>query len=248
MVLVYLGSLKDRSASWALRAAVLLLVLLGAGCATPQAFVPLAEVTRAAPDGLHGAADYRLEQPSRRAHVQVWSRGAYRDDTEGKAVTIVHVGFSVENQGPTPIRLDEKRLFLQDIGSTEGGIEQLAPVHLEGNLAVAPQATGTVDAYFSLPGHIWPSDVIGYRVAWAFEGGDSSRVEHTTFESTRARVYLAYYPYYGYYPYYPWGWYGPWRSYPLGYAPYPYWGGPPHVYVGPHGYAGPRVLARPRQR
>ena len=245
---MYLGSVKNESARLALGTAVLVLALLVAGCATPQAFVPLAEVTRAAPDGQHGAADYRLEQPARRAHVQVWSRGAYRDDSEGKAVTLVHVGFSVENQGPTPIRLDEKRLFLEDIGSTEGSILRLAPVHLEGNVAIAPQAKGTLDAYFSLPGRIWPSDVFGYRVAWALEGGESSRVEHTAFESTRARVYLAYYPYYPYYSSYPWGWYGPWGPYPLGYGPYPYWGGPARVYVGPPGYAAPRVLARPRLR
>jgi len=89
------GSVKESSVGLALCVGVLLLVLLGAGCATPQAFVPVAEVTRAAPDGLHGAAEYQLDQPSRRAHVQVWSHGTYRDDTGGKAVTLVHVGFSI---------------------------------------------------------------------------------------------------------------------------------------------------------
>lgn len=243
MLLVYLRFSKGASASWALRVGLFLLALLAAGCATPQAFVPVADLTRVAPDGVHGAADYQLVDPSRRAHVQVWSRGAYRDDREGKAITLVHVGFSVENQGPTPIRLDEKRLFLDDVGSTEGGMRRLAPVHLEGNLPVAPDTTGTVDAYFRLPRRVWPGDIFGYRVAWALEGGESSGLEHTVFESTRLRpdVYLAYYPYY------PWGWYYPPRPYPFFHGRYPYWGGSPvlrsRVHVGP-----PRVLARPRLR
>jgi hypothetical protein len=250
MRLVKLGFVNSSSARLALRVALLMLALLGAGCATPQAFVPVAEVTRVAPDGQHGAADYQLDQPSGRAHVQVWSQGAYRDDSDGKASTLVHVGFSLENRGPTPIRLDERRLLLQDIGSTEGGIERVAPEHIEGNLSVAPDSTGSVDAYFRLPRRIWPSDVFGYRVAWALEGGESARLEHTAFESTRLRprVYLAYYPYS---PYYPGGWYYPWGPYPLWYAPYPYWRGPPvlrsRVY-GPRVYVGPRVLARPRLR
>jgi len=237
--LVSIGLVKDAGARLVLRVGLLLLVLLGAACATPQAFVPVAEVTRAAPDGLHGAADYQLDQHSRRAHVQVWSRGAYRDDTEGKANTIVHVGFSVENQGSTPIRLDERRLFLDDVGSTEGSIQRLAPAQLDGNVPVAPNSTGTVEAYFTLPGRVWPSDVFGYRVAWALEGGESARLEHTAFESTRFRApfYLAYYP---------WGWYYPWRPYPPLYAPYPYWGRPPLLRS--RVYGGPRVLARPRRR
>jgi hypothetical protein len=239
------GPVEESSVGLAMCVGVLLLILLGAGCATPQAFVPVAEVTRAAPDGLHGAADYQLDQPSRRAHVQVWSHGTYRDDTGGKAVTLVHVGFSVDNQGPTPIRLDERRLFLEDIGSTEGDIARLAPAHIEGNVPVVPNSTGSVDVYFTLPRRVWPSDVYGYRVAWALEGGESARLEHTAFESTRfrPRVYvgLGYYPYYAY----PWGWY-PWRPYPLLYAPYPYWGGPPLLRS--RVYVGPRVLARPRLR
>src|SRR6185436_2671557 len=108
------------------------------------------------------------------------------------------------------------------------------PAHIEGNVPVVPNSTGSVDVYFTLPRRVWPSDVYGYRVAWALEGGESARLEHTAFESTRfrPRVYvgLGYYPYYAY----PWGWY-PWRPYPLLYAPYPYWGGPPllrsRVYV-----------------
>jgi hypothetical protein len=228
--------------------------LLGTGCATPQAFVPLAEVRTAAPDGVHGAADYQLDRPSQRGHVQVWSRGAYRDDSEGPARTIVHIGFSLQNEGTTPLRLNEQRLFLEDIGSSEGGIQQLAPSRVEGNVAIAPSATGNVDAYFTLPRRIWPGDIFGYRVAWALAGEEQARVEHTTFESTRfrSRVYFAYD-----YPYYPWGWYYPWRPYPF-YAPYPYWDGPavygprvyvaPRVYVGPRAYVGPRVLARPRAR
>jgi hypothetical protein len=238
---VCFGSMKDASAGGALRVGLFLLALLAAGCATPQAFVPVAEVTRAAPDGLHGAADYQLAEPSRRAHVQVWSRGAYRDDPEGQAITLVHVGFSVENHGPTPIRLDEKRLFLEDIGSMEGDIRQLAPVHLEGNVPVAPETSGSVDAYFRLPRRIWPGDVFGYRVAWALEGGESSHVEHTAFESTRLRPTV-------YWAYSPWGWYYPWRPYPypFAYAPYPYWGGSPVLRS--RVYVGPRVLARPRRR
>ena len=112
-------------------------------------------------------------------------------------------------------------------------------------MPVAPDTTGIVDAYFTLPHRIWPGDVFGYRVAWALEGGESARLEHTAFESTRLRpsIYLAYSPYYAYSP---WGWYYPWRPYPLIYAPYPYWGGPPLLRS--RVYVGPRVLARPRLR
>jgi hypothetical protein len=224
---------------------LLLLVLFALGCATPQAFVPLAEVRSPAPDGEHNAADYTLEP---HAHVQVWSRGAFRDENEGKTETVVHVGFVLDNQGSAPVRLDEKRLYLEDIASTEGGIEKLAPVQIDGNAAVAPSATGQVEAYFALPKRIWPSDIVGYRVVWALEGSEKTPLQHTAFQSTRygPRVYLAYYPYAPYY----WGWYYPWRPYPF-YAPYPYWGPPvygPRVYVAPRVYGGPRYLAHPRRR
>jgi hypothetical protein len=231
----------------------LLLVLLALGCATPQAFVPLAEVRSAAPDGEHGAADYALEPHT---HVQVWSRGAFRDDSQGKTETVVHVGFVLDNQGPVPVRLDEKRLFLEDVGSTEGGFEKLVPVEIDGNAPVAPSGKGQVEAYFTLPQRVWPSDIVGYRVVWALDSGEKTSLQHTVFQSTRfgPRVYLAEYPYY---PYSPWGWYYPWRPY---YAPYPFWGGAvygPRVYVAPRVYRGPRVygprggpryLARPRAR
>ncbi len=73
------------------------LVLLSlAGCAAPQAFGPVAPVTRPGPDGVTVAAQYVVESSGQRlGEMQVWSRGAYRAEVEGKAQTLVQIGLSL---------------------------------------------------------------------------------------------------------------------------------------------------------
>jgi hypothetical protein len=222
---------------------LVLLALFGLGCgASVQPFVPVAGVRVPAPEGPYTAAEIDLAGDAQRSgEVRVWSRGAYRTELEGRAVTLVHVGFELENRGSVPLQLDERRLSLDDVALADGTLQHVAPVRVEGNASVPPASTAHVDAYFSMPRRTWPDAVLAYRVAWLVQGEGRSYAERTEFESPRA------WRWYGGYAYYPgfWGWYG---------APYPYYFYPPaHRFWGlPYGYRsrvyGPRVLARPRVR
>jgi hypothetical protein len=248
------SALRSYERAWAAGTVLSLCLLAGSGCASYQAFVPIADVTAPSPEAEHTAADYALGPAQQRwGNVQVWTHGAYREEREGAARTVVHIGFSVHNQGASPLRLDEKRLFLEDVALGSGLVHRIAPSHVDGNEPIGASSTRQIDAYFDLPRRARPYDVAGYRVSWAFQGPNDTIAEHTDFRSTT----YAWRRSYAYYPgAYPWGWYYPLRPYPYYFSyspyyypfdayPYPYWVGPPEfrgrVY-------GPRVLARPRMR
>jgi hypothetical protein len=210
-----------------------LLLLSLAGCATPQVFVPLAPVTRPGPDGAHVAAHYAVERSGEQlGEMQVWSRGTYEADVEGKAQTLIQISLSLRNTSATQLQLDPAQLFLDDVALAGGTLYRLTPVRVEGNEPVPPAQTRTIHAYFRLPDAVSPDDVIEYRVAWQVRvqepepaGTYSNR---TAFRNTSYRwpyVYYAEYPWH----HYPWGYYSWPYPYP-GYYPYP---GP--VYPG-YGY------------
>ena len=228
------------------------LVLLSlAGCAAPQAFMPVAPVTKPGPDGVNVAAQYEVESSGQRlGEMQVWSQGAYRAEVQGKAQTLVQIGLSLHNTGSAPLELDPTQLLLDDVALGRGTLFRLAPIRVEGNGPILPAQSRTVRAYFRLPDGVWPDDVIEYRVAWQVrvQGQESAGTygNRTAFRNTSYRWPYAYYAEYPW-GYYPWGYYS-W-SYPHpGYYPYPGYAYPGRGYpryYGP-GYAVPHYGAGPR--
>jgi hypothetical protein len=88
---------------------------------------------------------------------------------------------------------------------------RVSPEEVTGDPLVPPGESRQVDVSFALPSSVWPSDVPGYRVAWAVVG-QRAHARKTPFlrapEANRADDGYPYYygPYYGY-PFYP-GFYG----------------------------------------
>ena len=201
----------------------------------------MAPVTRPGPEGVSAAAHYPVERQGKQfGQIEVWSRGAYRTELEGKTQTLVQVGLSLHNTSPTPLEFDPTQLFLDEVALRGGTLYRVAPAQVKGNVPVAPSQTRTLEAYFVLPSDAWPADVIEYRVAWQVKDAAGAYSNRTAFRSTNYGAYYGYYVDYawGYYPgrYYAWPY-----AYP-GYYPYPGYARPyaPHYDLG-----GPRFYARP---
>jgi len=220
-----------------------------AGCAASQAFVPVAPLTQPGPEGVRAAAHYTVERQGQSfGEIQVWSRGAYRAEIEGKTRTLVQIGLSLHNTSQGPLEFDPAQLFLDEVALRGGMLYRLAPAQVKGNVAVAPSQTRTLEAFFLLPTDDWPSDVIEYRLAWQVRDAAGAYANRTAFRSTS---YLSYYGYYAEYRWgsYPWG-YSAWPYPYLGYYPYPgyhpYPGyGYPRYVVPRYEVGGPRFYARP---
>lgn len=217
--------------------------LLLSSCVGTQVFTPAANATAFSPDGASRAAEYPIEIDQHPiGDARLWSHGAYRADVEGSTKTVVHVGFLLHNTGATPISLDDKRLFLEDVLTSDGTLYQVPPVHVDGNTSVPASQSAQVDALFALPSGLWPGDVIAYHVSWTVKG-TGVYTQRTPFVGP-GYVRFHYFPYgypygpYGYYFYdgYPWAYWG---------APYsPYFGGR----FGRGYYYAPRRFATPSFR
>jgi hypothetical protein len=230
-------------------------LLLLAGCATSQAFIPVAPLMRPGPEGTR-AAQYTVERQGQQfGEIQVWSRGAYRTEIEGKARTLVQIGLSLHNTSPAPLEFDPAQLFLDEVALRGGTLYRLAPAQVKGNVPVAPSQTGTLEAYFLLPDDAWPGDVFEYRLAWQVRDAAGAYANRTAFRSTSYSAYDGYYVEYRW-GYYPWGYYA-WPYPYAGYYAYPGYGYPRYpgarydVGAPPRFYARPetsRGLAAPRAR
>jgi hypothetical protein len=226
--------------------AAVLAALLVSGCASTQVFTPAANATAFSPDGANRAAEYPIEIDQHPVgDARLWSHGAYRADVDGSTKTVVHIALLLHNTGATPLTLDDKRLFLEDVLTSEGTLYQVAPAHVDGTTSVPPAQSAEVDAVFALPSGLWPGDVIAYHVAWAVKA-NGVYTQRTPFVGP-GYAHFHYFPYgypdgpYGYYFYdgYPWAYWGP---------PYfsyrPYFGGR----FGGRYYSAPRRFATPRFR
>jgi hypothetical protein len=220
------------------------LVLLSlAGCAMPQVIVPVAPVTRTGPDGVHVAAQYVVERSGQPlGEMQVWSRGAYQVEVQGKEQTLVQISLALHNTSTTPLQLDPAQLFLDDIALGGGTLYRVPPARVDGNGPIAPSQTRTIQAYFRLPDDVRPDDVIEYRVAWQVQVQEpaGSYGNRTAFRNASYRWPYTYYDEYSW-GYYPWGYYSWPYPYP-GYFPYPGRAYPGYGYPRYYGpsYAGPR--------
>jgi hypothetical protein len=209
------------------------LLLGGTGCVTTRAFVPGEHVTGLSPGGDHYAAEYTVRDADHLiAEIKVWALGASRDGS-GDAVTTVYLGFEVDNVGASPVRLDPKRLFLDDVRIDDGEqkLARIRPLGIEGDTLIPPGEERTIEVSFALPDDVWPSDVRGYRVAWQLTNGGSYSQKTPFLRAANLRRGDPY-PYYGtslgFYMYgaYPYGAWPSWRYrryYPgWPYAPYYY--------------------------
>ena len=109
----------------------------------PSAFLEVRDLRVHFPtdDGLVRAVDgldLCLERGQTLADVKLWSLGATRDGSDDEPRTTVRVGFELENQGDTPVRLDAKQLYLEEMPKSGAEPGRTPPARVEGRPRTSP--------------------------------------------------------------------------------------------------------------
>jgi len=224
------------------RLALLVAALMSfAGCVSSRSFLPTEHVTGFSPRGSYYAAEYPiLEGGQSLGEVRVWTSGAVRDASDDDPRTTVRVGFELENHGESTIRLDEKRLYLEEMREAGVAGGRVPLTHLDGEALVPPGQTRQIEVAFELPSSVWPSDVPGFRVAWSVVGERVHSRKTPFLRELRTGAGNPWSPYYG--PYSSWYYPGLYYGYPGFYGAWPRYGGWPVPWNGPRIYRGPRYL------
>jgi hypothetical protein len=203
--------------------------LAGVGCASGRAFVPAEHVTALGPSR-QLAAEYTVREDDRLvAEVKLWSHGATRNaGEEDDDATVVQVGFEIQNHTDGVVRLDTKELSLDDVKLGDQVLPRVPLLRVSGSPEVPAGEDRELTAVFRLPGSVWPTEVLGYRVAWTLTNGGRYQ-QKTPFLAAAPRYYYNDWPYY-YSPFYfevYGGWHWPYRYRPIRrYRPYYYRGYP----------------------
>lgn len=199
-----------------------------AGCApSQQSFKPAEKVGGETVEGFKEAF-YDLALDDRRiGEVKVWSSGASVVKREGREMTLIRLGFTIENKGDVPIELDPANVELESVQTKDGTYENLKPIRRAEPIVVEPRTSRDVELAFALPTKITPDEILAFRAKWTTNANGMQYTEFTPFVQQPKQRY-AYVPVHGYYyPYYPFD--------------YPYYG--PYWY--PHGRV---VIVQPYPR
>lgn len=167
-----------------------------------QAFSPTERVEGHTVEG-YREAFYDLAIPgSRNSEVKVWSPGAFNVKTEQGNVTIVRVGFTIDNLASQPVQLDVERVRLESIQAKANLRVNLPATLVAGNPTVAPGTSGSAEVEFALPSGIKPDDVKAFRIKWSTRTDGRRYTEFTPFAQQPEYAYIPVSAYYN--PYYPW--------------------------------------------
>jgi hypothetical protein len=157
-------------------------VLVLGACSLPESFVPTEAVTSRTPEGFL-AAEYDVVVDGRiEGVVHVWSNDAYEEDFEdGTERTYVDVGFRLESNPDSTLRLDPADVTLETI-TTDARIDLGAkPVAAEGELSSTGGRPAAVEVLFEAPAGVEPQDLDGFRVRWRVATPRGTFEERTPF-------------------------------------------------------------------
>lgn len=168
-----------------------------------QAFEPTERVQGHTVEG-YREAFYDLAIPgSTNSEVKVWSPGAFNVKTPQGNVTIIRVGFTIDNTGKQPVQLDVSKVRLESIQANGTSQRANLPATLvSGNPTVSPGQSGSAEVEFTLPSGIKPDDVKAFRVRWTTRSNGRHYTEFTPFAQQPEYAYIPVSAYYN--PYYPW--------------------------------------------
>ena len=191
---------------------LLLLCLFGSACASSRLFAPRENLNGTGPQG-HPAAVYRLDD-SEIGEVRLWSNGARRVELPEGAETRLKVGFELENNSKSPMRLDTQAMRVHAVVGSDSAAEELSPVTVEGPVEAAPDRMARVYVEFQPATEVGPRDIRSFEVHW------SVLVDGRRFpQVTPFTIFVPPPMYWDDDPY--WGW--DFRAgIGIGYAPYPY--------------------------
>ncbi|MEM7199074.1 MAG: hypothetical protein AAF628_02345 [Planctomycetota bacterium] len=197
------------------------LLVLSACSASRRYFRPAERANAQSPEG-SSAAEYELGQDGAPwGEVRVWvDEVARRDD-----VTTAHVGFELENVTDEPLRLDVRRLRINDLDLGDRVLGSIETGYPEPVATASPHQVHVVRLPFVLPDNVEPADVRSFNVHWWLQGPqDWTYEQHTRFVVHRPFAPRPYFRPYGFGPYFPWRpYFYPWRyGFGFGYG----WCGP----------------------
>lgn len=180
-------------------------LLIGSACGDrTAAFRPTENVTARGHGGQPAAAYQVRHSPDAdpHVHVNVWSRGAYRDGGR----TYVDLTMSVRNTSDRPVRLAQDAFVLEAFADTGAPLPPPLLTRIDTDAlgaSVAPGAAGTFHLRFEAPRELEPSDIGGLRLRWGILHDSGQRyVQFTEFQRVREQVTTtwAYYdPVFGFY-------------------------------------------------
>lgn len=214
---------------------MLLLALLGVGCAAPRQYFRPAErhhghTLQGYPEALYTLVGAKGQF----GEAKLWSRGSYYGRN---GETLIQVAVELHNTSGDPLTLHAADVRLESVDTELGPINEL-PARAARDRTVPAGALGQSGFEFELPARLAPGEIGGFVLRWKVEGGGQSYSQRTPFVVEYRRRYYAS-PYgYGYPYYYSCEPLDPLCPYRFG---YPYYGPPvPSPYYYP-----PTVVAPP---
>jgi hypothetical protein len=207
--------------------------LASSACAADEAaFRPTTHVTASGHAGQPAASYDVRADTSTVAHVNVWSRGAYRAE-DGR--TIIRLVADIQNTGDRTVRLrrDDLRLEAFRRSGSPLGRPRLIRGFFELDRPIPAGDGRTVELHFAMPAPIDPDSIGGLRMRWGLGYDDGQRyVQFTEFqrvpEPVHATGVVVYDPVFGFYD--------------------PYLYGPPYVHHLRHHVPVRRVIVQDRER
>lgn len=160
--------------------------MLAAGCWQPRYFVPRENLNGTGPNG-DAAAVYQIAHDERdaRGEIRIWCEGAEARYTDaGAEVVDLHIGFEIENTGPSPLELDLETVAIEELYVDGYLREPLTPETREGDGRAAPGTTARVDLRFRPP-TTYPRDIDSFSLRFAVRDEAGEMVGQVTPFSAR---------------------------------------------------------------
>lgn len=164
----------------------------------PEYFRPTEKLSETS--GGYPAASYDIRsRDAQVGQVNVWSSGAYEEESRRGDHVVVHVGLEVENNSQMPIVLDTSKLAMSRVEIDDDRLvdARLLSVQSEdGDLVVGPGRVESFDVYFQVPQTDNPQNLDSFRVRWALRWNGQEYLQYTPFLEMYEYAYAPWYPYY----------------------------------------------------
>lgn len=155
-----------------MRALLLLLAGLAPACSSSRWFAPRENLNGSSPTGFPAAVYPLVSGEDVRGDLRIWSDGTMVEEAPDDAeVTVLHVGFEIENTGSAPLTLDLDGLRLSRLQSDGGTAADLCPTRVMGDSQAPPGGRAAVQFWFEPATDLGPRDIDAFEVWWRVRAG-----------------------------------------------------------------------------